>query len=83
MKITNGMLTFGSPYLGWGLQFYWPVFTLEWEPKSVKDRDRAYPHGFCLRLGTTVRLVIGRADKHYALAAKVLGFGLGIQYLGK
>lgn len=83
MKFSNGMITFGSSYLGWGIQLYWPEMSIEWEPKSASDRTKAYPHGFCLKFGTTVRLVIGRADKHYALAGKILGFGIGIQYCGK
>jgi hypothetical protein len=77
------MLTLGSIHLGFSTQVYWPSFGLEWEPKTVSDRARRYPHGFCFRAGTTIRVKFGRADQHYVLAAKVLGFGIGLQYRGK
>jgi hypothetical protein len=85
MKITidNGMLTFGSPYVGLSVQLYWPMINLEWEPKSVSDRGRAYPHGFCARFATVVRVKVGKIDKHLAFAFRILGFGAGIQHIGR
>jgi hypothetical protein len=80
-KLDRGQITFGSSYQGLGIQLYWPEFSLERMPKSVTNREWGYPSGFCLRFGTSVRLVCNPIDKHYALAGKILGFGAGIQYI--
>ena len=80
MKLDNGIATFGSSWEGFGIQVYWPAVNLEW-CRVVTTREKIFPSGFCIRLGTTVRLVIDPVEKHYALAANLAGFGAGIQYL--